>query len=112
MLLCILLSRQQQPKLNFPKPSFVKQQHDFTESHAMAALFAGGRFGTLRLYCAWPVQRKMTMTGHTDQTFTKLDFSNWQKALKKFSKHKQSASHRHVAEMILSRKKDMRYDRQ
>lgn len=48
----------------------------------------------LCFYCATAVQRKLQLGGHVETSFTEIGFSNWQKALHKFSKHEQSACHR------------------
>ena len=49
----------------------------------------------------------MPLTGYTDKTFTEIGFNNWQKALKKFSKHEQSSCHRHAVDMVMKRSKDI-----
>ena len=54
----------------------------------------------LCFYCATAVQRKLPLGGYVETSFTNTGFSNWQKALHKFSKHEQSACHRAAFDMI------------
>ena len=99
-----------QPKLNFPKRTFGKQQRGFSASWYQQypwLHYLQEEDSVLCFYCATAVQQKMPMTGHTDQTFTEIGFSNWQKALQKFSKHEQCTSHRHACDLILSQRGDI-----
>lgn len=54
----------------------------------------------LCFYCATAVQRKLRLGGYVETSFTEIGFSNWQKALHKFSKHEQSACHQAAFDMI------------
>ena len=54
----------------------------------------------LCFYCATAVQRKLRLGGYVETSFTEIGFSNWQKALHKFSKHEQSACHWAPFDMI------------
>ena len=54
----------------------------------------------LCFYCATAVQRKLPLGGYVETSFTETGFSNWQKALHKFSKHEQSACHQAAFDMI------------
>ena len=49
----------------------------------------------------------MPLSGYIDQKFTMQGFSNWQKALQKFSKHEQSMCHRHAADMVRDKTGDI-----
>ena len=54
----------------------------------------------LCFYCATAVQCKLWLGGYVETSFTEIGFSNWQKVLRKFSKHEQSACHRAAFDMI------------
>ena len=54
----------------------------------------------LYFYCATAVQRKLRLGGYVETSITEIGFSNWQKALHKFSKHEQSDCHRDPFDMI------------
>jgi hypothetical protein len=99
-----------QPKLNFAKRSFGKQQRGFSATwyqHYPWLHYLQEEDSVLCFYCASAVQQKMPIAGHTEQAFTEVGFNNWQKALQKFSKHERSACHRHAADLILSKTGDV-----
>lgn len=45
------------------------------------------------MLCATAVQRLTKLGGYVDKHFTETGFSNWQKAVYKFTKHEQSSCH-------------------
>ena len=59
----------------------------------------------LCFYCASAVQHKMPMTGYMDSLFSHTGFTNCKKAVDRFNKHDQSASHRNAVSMVLAASK-------
>ena len=45
------------------------------------------------------------MTGYMDSLFSHTGFTNWKKAVDRFNKHDQSASHRNAVSMVLAASK-------
>ena len=100
-----------QPKLNFPKRSFGKQQRGFSATwyqHYPWLHYLQEEDSVLCFYCASAVQQKMPIAGHTEnKPLQKSASITWQKALQKFSKHERSACHRHAGDLILSKTGDV-----
>ena len=82
-----------QPKVNFLKHTFGRQQRGFSASwyqHHPWVHYLQEEDSLLCFYCATAIQCKLPMTGYYDKTSTETGFSNLEKARHKFRKHEQS----------------------
>lgn len=98
-----LPSQPNQPKLKFPKHTFGKQKQSFSDTWYQSypwLHYVQENDMVLCFYCAAAVQGKLPLGGYVETSFTETGFSNWQKALHKFSKHEQSACHQAAFDMI------------
>ena len=92
-----------QHKLVFPKHTFGKQKRSFSAAWNRSypwLHYVQENDMVLCFYCASAVQHKIKLGAHFETNFTEIGFSNWQKALQKFSKHEQSACHWAAFDMI------------
>ena len=92
-----------QPKMNYPKQVFGKQQRSLSmawyEQYPWIH-YLPENDSVLCYYCAKSVQLRMPLSGYVDKTFTEIGFRNWQKALAKFRKHEQTACHSNAVFMV------------
>ena len=98
-----LLLKPNQPVLSFPSRSFGKQNRSFSLSWYQRYPWFHYQVTSdtvLCFHCHVAEKRNLPTSMNKDQTFTTTGFSNWKKAIERFNKHENSASHRQAVDAV------------
>ena len=93
-----------QPVLTFPQRMFGNQQRAFCSSWYSKYPWLHYQVGTDSVFCYYCMiadKRGLPMTKNKDDAFCKVGFTNWKKALEKFEKHQNTASHHEAVDLVV-----------
>ena len=102
---CIVSEKPHQPLLSFPQRSSGNQKRFFCSSYIVQKITLWLHYHeqgdtVLWFYCHIAERRHLPRTLNKDAAFTTTGVSNWKRAIEKFDKHQNSASHHQAVQMV------------